>query len=90
MVNAILQRADIVLLAKFVGPTAAAVYAAAEFITRIISNARYVFDAVAAPVFSEAIHLGQNDRLLLQPAPHRPLGRDRRRPDRGHGGRAPA
>jgi O-antigen/teichoic acid export membrane protein len=63
VVNAILQRADIVLLAKFVGPTAAAVYAAAEFITRIISNARYVFDAVAAPVFSEAIHLGQNDRL---------------------------
>jgi O-antigen/teichoic acid export membrane protein len=63
LVNAILQRADIVLLAKFVGPTAAAVYAATEFITRIISNARYVFDAVAAPVFSEAIHLGQNDRL---------------------------
>jgi O-antigen/teichoic acid export membrane protein len=63
LMNAILQRADIVLLTRIVGPAAAGAYAAAEFIARVISNARYVFDAVAAPVFSEAIHLGQADRL---------------------------
>ena len=63
LMNAILQRADIVLLTTFVGPNATAVYAAAEFISRIIGNARYVFDGVAAPVFSEAIHLGQRERL---------------------------
>lgn len=63
LMNAILQRADIVLLTTLVGPRAAGAYAAAEFISRVISNARYVFDAVAAPVFSEAIHLGQADRL---------------------------
>ena len=51
------------LLTRIVGPAAAGAYAAAEFISRVISNARYVFDAVAAPVFSEAIHLGQADRL---------------------------
>ena len=63
LMNAILQRADIVLLTTFVGLNATAVYAAAEFISRIIGNARYVFDGVAAPVFSEAIHLGQRERL---------------------------
>ena len=63
LLNAILQRADIVLLTSMVGPRAAGAYAAAEFISRVISNARYVFDAVAAPVFSEAIHMGQHDRL---------------------------
>jgi len=63
LMNAILQRADIVLLTTIVDASAAGAYAAAEFISRVISNARYVFDAVAAPVFSEAIHLGQGDRL---------------------------
>ena len=63
LMNAILQRADIVLLTTFVGPTATGVYAAAEFLSRVVGNARYVFDGVAAPVFSEALHLGQRDRL---------------------------
>jgi O-antigen/teichoic acid export membrane protein len=63
LMNAVLQRADIVLLTMFVGAGATAIYAAAEFITRVIANARYVFDSVAAPVFSEAIHLGQRERL---------------------------
>jgi O-antigen/teichoic acid export membrane protein len=47
----------------FVGTSAAGVYAAAEFITRIIASARSVFDSVAAPVFSEAVSLGQHERL---------------------------
>lgn len=63
LMNAIQQKADILLLTAMVGPKVSAGYAAAEFISRVISNARYVFDAVAAPVFSEAINLGQNDRL---------------------------
>jgi O-antigen/teichoic acid export membrane protein len=63
LMNAILQRADIVLLTMIVGAGPAAVYAASEFVTRVIANARYVFDSVAAPVFSEALHLGQRDRL---------------------------
>src|SRR5204863_2063296 len=57
------QKADILLLTALLGPSISAGYAAAEFISRVISNARYVFDAVAAPVFSEAIHLDQRDRL---------------------------
>jgi O-antigen/teichoic acid export membrane protein len=63
LTNAILQRADIVLLTLFVGPRATAIYAAAEFVTRVTANARYAFDSVAAPMFSEAIHLGDRQRL---------------------------
>jgi O-antigen/teichoic acid export membrane protein len=63
LLNTILQRADVILLTTFVGPKVTAIYAAAEFISRIIGNARYIFDAVAAPVFAEAMHLGQADRL---------------------------
>lgn len=63
LMNAILQRADVVLLTTFIGSTATGVYAAAEFLSRVVGNARYVFDGVAAPVFSEALHLGQRDRL---------------------------
>ena len=47
----------------FAGTSAAGVYAAAEFITRVIASARSVFDSVAAPVFSEAVSLGQHERL---------------------------
>lgn len=63
LTNAVLQRADILLLTMFVGPRATAVYAAAEFVTRVTANARYAFDSVAAPMFSEAVHLGDRQRL---------------------------
>lgn len=63
LLNAVLQRADLLLLTSFAGTSAAAVYAASEFITRVIASARSVFDSVAAPVFSEALHLGQSERL---------------------------
>jgi len=63
LLNAILQRADILLLTSFAGTSAAAVYAASEFITRVIASARSVFDSVAAPVFAEALQLGQPERL---------------------------
>jgi O-antigen/teichoic acid export membrane protein len=63
MLNAVVQRADVVLLTMFVGTSAAAVYAASEFITRVIANIRYAFDSVAAAMFSEALHLNQRERL---------------------------
>ncbi len=63
MLNAIMQRADVVLLTMFVGTRAAAVYAASEFITRVIANMRYAFDSIAAAMFSEAVHLNQRERL---------------------------
>ncbi len=63
VLNGVLQRADILLLTMFVGTSAAGVYGASEFITRIIASARSVFDSVAAPVFAEAVSLGQRDRL---------------------------
>ena len=63
LLNAVLQRADIILVTMFVGTSAAGAYAAAEFITRVIASARSVFDSVAAPVFSEAVTMGQRDRL---------------------------
>jgi O-antigen/teichoic acid export membrane protein len=63
VLNGVMQRANIILLTTFVGTSAAGIYAAAEFITRVIASARTVFDSVAAPVFSEALHLGQRERL---------------------------
>ncbi|HXU00006.1 MAG TPA: oligosaccharide flippase family protein [Polyangia bacterium] len=63
LMNTVLQRADIFLLTAFLGPSTTAVYAAAEFISRVIGNPRYIFDGVAAPVFSEALHLNQRERL---------------------------
>jgi O-antigen/teichoic acid export membrane protein len=63
LLNTVMQRADILILTVFLGPKATAVYAASEFITRVISNTRYVFDSIAAGVFSESLHLGQRDRL---------------------------
>jgi O-antigen/teichoic acid export membrane protein len=63
LLNAVLQRADIILVTMFVGTSAAGVYAAAEFLTRVIASARSVFDSVAAPVFSEAVSLSQHERL---------------------------
>jgi O-antigen/teichoic acid export membrane protein len=63
LMNAILQRADVVLMTGFLGPSTTAAYAAAEFITRVIGNPRSIFDGIAAPVFSEALHLNQRERL---------------------------
>ncbi len=63
ILNAVVQRADVVLLTMFVGTNAAAVYAASEFITRVIANIRYAFDSIAASMFSEAVHLDQRERL---------------------------
>jgi len=63
VLGGVLQRADLILLTTFVGTSAAGIYAAAEFITRVIASARFVFDSVAAPVFSEALHLGQRQRM---------------------------
>lgn len=63
MVNSILQRADILILTAFAGAKAAGIYAAAEFLGRAVANIRYAFDSIAASVLSEALHLGERERL---------------------------
>lgn len=63
MMNAILQRADVVLLGFFVSREQIGIYAAAEFIGRAIAGARYAFDSVACPVISEALTLHDQRRL---------------------------
>jgi O-antigen/teichoic acid export membrane protein len=61
--NTILQKADLIILGFFVPDTSVAVYAAAEFLGRIAASVRYAFDGIAAPVLSEALHLGDRERL---------------------------
>jgi O-antigen/teichoic acid export membrane protein len=60
--NALLTRADLLILTAFRGAEASAVYAASEFLTRIIANIRYAFDSIVAGVMSETLHLGHLDR----------------------------
>lgn len=55
LMSAVLQRADTLLVASFAGLDALAVYTAAEFVTRVIANPRYLFDYIIAPVVSEAL-----------------------------------
>jgi O-antigen/teichoic acid export membrane protein len=59
----VLQKTDFILVTGFLGPEALGVYAAAEFIARAIANARYVFDPIAAPILSEALHARDPARL---------------------------
>jgi O-antigen/teichoic acid export membrane protein len=63
LLNAVLQRADIVMLTAYCGARIAGIYAAAEFLGRMVANVRYAFDSIAASVFSEAIHLSDHERL---------------------------
>jgi PST family polysaccharide transporter len=63
MLNAVVQRADLVILTGMKGLEAAALYGAAEFITRSIASIRYAFDSVVAGVLSETLHLGDLPRL---------------------------
>jgi O-antigen/teichoic acid export membrane protein len=59
----VLQKTDFILVAGFLGPKGLGVYAAAEFLARAIANARYVFDPIAAPILSEALHARDPARL---------------------------
>src|SRR6185369_15481298 len=63
LLSAVLQRADMFIVASFAGFEAVALYAAAEFVTRVIANPRYVFDHVIAPVLAEALHAGDRARV---------------------------
>jgi len=63
MLNAVVQRADIVVLTTMKGVESAALYGAAELITRSIANIRYAFDSIVAGLLSETLHLGEMDRL---------------------------
>ncbi|HVZ74304.1 MAG TPA: oligosaccharide flippase family protein [Polyangia bacterium] len=61
--NAVLQKADFLVLGLFAPDKAVAIYVAAEFLGRIAANVRYAFDGIAAPMLSEALHLGDRERL---------------------------
>jgi O-antigen/teichoic acid export membrane protein len=61
--NVAFQRADLLILTAYLGAKGAAVYAAAEFITRVIANIRYAFDAIVAGVMAESLELGDHARL---------------------------
>jgi O-antigen/teichoic acid export membrane protein len=63
LMSAILQRADTFIVASFAGFDALAVYTAAEYVTRVIANPRYLFDHIIAPVVSEALHMKDSARV---------------------------
>jgi O-antigen/teichoic acid export membrane protein len=63
VLSAILQRADAFLVVTFAGVDAFAVYAAAEYVTRLIANPRYLFDHILAPVVAEALQTGDRARV---------------------------
>jgi O-antigen/teichoic acid export membrane protein len=56
--NAVLQRADVLIVAGFYGEDVAAIYYAAENITRVVANIRYAFDSIVAGLMSEMLHVG--------------------------------
>ncbi|MCB9555337.1 MAG: oligosaccharide flippase family protein [Deltaproteobacteria bacterium] len=61
--NGVLQRADLIILSFYADESVVGVYAAAELLSRSVSNARYAFDPVASPVLSEALAQGDRARL---------------------------
>jgi O-antigen/teichoic acid export membrane protein len=63
LMSAVMQRADTLLVASFAGLDALAVYTAAEYITRVIANPRYVFDYIIAPVVAEALQMKDRARV---------------------------
>jgi O-antigen/teichoic acid export membrane protein len=60
---ALLQRADVIILAAFVDARTVAFYFAAEQLTRSVAGLRHAFDGVAAPLLSESLHLEDRARL---------------------------
>jgi len=63
MLNAIVQRADILILTSVRGVGAAALFGAGDLMTRAIANIRYAFDSIVAGVLSETLQLGELERL---------------------------
>ncbi len=63
VLNVAYQRADMLIVTAYLGARGAAVYAAAEFLTRVIANIRYAFDAIVAGVMAESLSLNDHARL---------------------------
>jgi O-antigen/teichoic acid export membrane protein len=61
--NAVQQRADLILLGFLTNAETVGVYAGAEAISRVVANIRYAFDPVASPVMAEAYRQGDLPRL---------------------------
>lgn len=63
ILNVAYQRADMLIVTASLGAKGAAVYAGAEFLTRVIANIRYAFDAIVAGVMAESLELNDHARL---------------------------
>lgn len=63
MLNAILQQVHVLIVTTFAGFEAAAIYGAAELITRVVANMRYAFDSIVAGMMAEALQLGDRERM---------------------------
>jgi O-antigen/teichoic acid export membrane protein len=61
--NAIVQRADLVVMGFFVSGRQLGAYAAASALCGLVSMPRYAFDPVASPVLAEALHRNDRERL---------------------------
>jgi O-antigen/teichoic acid export membrane protein len=63
LMNAILQRANVFILAAFAGAPTVAVFAAAEELGRSAAGIRYAFDSVVSPLMAESLHQRDHARL---------------------------
>src|SRR5205814_2698403 len=63
LLNAILQQVHVLIVTRYAGLEATAIYGAAELITRIVANMRYAFDSIVAGMMAESLHLGERDRM---------------------------
>jgi O-antigen/teichoic acid export membrane protein len=63
MLNVVVQRGDIMVLTALRGPRDAALYGAAEVVSRPVLGIRSAFDSIVAGVLAETLHLGNAARL---------------------------
>jgi O-antigen/teichoic acid export membrane protein len=63
LLNALFQRADLLVLGLFRSPSDVALFAAAEFLCSTIAATRFALDSIACGMISEALRLGDRARL---------------------------
>jgi O-antigen/teichoic acid export membrane protein len=63
LLNALFQRADLLVLGLYRSPSEVALFAAAEFLCSIIAATRFALDSIACGMISEALSLGDRERL---------------------------
>jgi O-antigen/teichoic acid export membrane protein len=63
LLNALFQRADLLVLGLYRSPADVALFAAAEFLCSTIAATRFALDSIACGMISEALRLGDRARL---------------------------